>query len=108
MEQNEDLSIEAIRGGAPLSEKSFLIPASVLASCFLGVAFLLTRFVGVLRADLKDGGMQWPGIVLVAGLLCSVVIIILLACAALGFVAGTILDAIVRSRRKSRKPAVAH
>ncbi len=105
MELNEGTRVDATRNGARTFQRNILVPASVLASCLLGFGFGLTRFVMVLKADLKGGGMEWSGILLLAAMIGSVAILVLLGCAALGFVAGTVLNAVVRGRRHSNKAA---
>ncbi len=107
MDSNDGKAVDVgVRGAMASCDRNFLIPASVLASCLLGLAFGLTRFISVLRADLKVGGVDWPGALLLLGMIGSVAILILLGCAAVGIILGTILSAIVR-RNTPRKLASA-
>jgi len=87
----------------PSHTERLLLRVPILTSCLLGLGLGLTRFLFVLRDDLKEGALRWPGILLVIAILGSVVIVIVLACAAVGFFAGALLIGVVRMWSNGRK-----
>jgi hypothetical protein len=80
----------------PSAAERKLIRAAVATSCLLGLAFGLTRLLSVFRADLKESALSLPELLLVVMIFASVALLIVIACAALGFLVGAILSAVMR------------
>ena len=72
---------------------------------FLAVAFglivILGRFIAVLKDNLKEAPDSWGSVLLVVGIVGGVAAMVVLACAAVGMVIGTVLTACFGKRLHS-------
>jgi hypothetical protein len=70
-----------------------LLRVPVLLAVALGLALGLTRFVLVLREDIRQSPPDWSAVLFLAAILAGVAVLIILASLAVGFLLGLVLQA---------------